>query len=84
MSRFRSALVPVVLFALMFAALPGPGRAQRDAEAGSSSASSANLGEQLVGTAVGWGLAALSWLQAVIAPEHGGIVPATPPGPTGP
>lgn len=83
MSRIRSIVVAACLSLAMFAALPGAVMAQRGAEHVSASAPAESMGNRLVGAALDWGRATLSWLQAIIAAEHGGVVPAppTPPSP---
>lgn len=83
MPRFRCAAATVCLALVLFAALPGTLMAHRSAELDSVSHLSEPLGNRLVGAAVEWSRTALSWLQALFAAEHGGVVPApaTPPTP---
>lgn len=84
MSRFRCAIASACLAIVLFAALPGAATAQRGAELDSVSAQSESVGNRLVGATLDWGRAALTWLQALFAAEHGGVVPAptTPPIPS--
>lgn len=79
MCRNRAAaVVAVLVFAL--AMLPSASFAQRDAEISKAGVSDVALGDRLVGAALEWGQSAIAWLVALIDEEHGGIVPATPPG----
>jgi hypothetical protein len=83
MSRLRPAVATACLAALLFAALPAPGAAQRDAVQVSAHAGAEPLGERFVGSVLAWGRVAISWLQAIIAEEHGTVVetPVVPPKP---
>ena len=84
MSRIRPVVATACLAALLFAALPAPGAAKRDARNFSVTAESDVVGASFIGSWLAWGRAALGWLQAIVAAEHGQIVaaPATPPPPT--
>ncbi len=84
MFRLRCAVATVCLAVVLFAALPGAAMTQREAEHVSASAPSDSMGNRLVDAALEWGRATLSWLQALIAAEHGGVVPISPPPPAEP
>ncbi len=81
MTRYRPIAAATCLAALLFAALPTSGAAQRDAQQLSVSARAEFVGEGLFGSIWSWGQVALGWLQAIVAPEHGQIAesPVVPP-----
>ncbi|MEO7795943.1 MAG: hypothetical protein ABIV06_14340 [Thermoanaerobaculia bacterium] len=81
MSRFRTPLVAAVLALVLLTALPAAGWGLREADQGSSSVSTESWGSQLLGSIAEWGQAGWSWLQAIVAAEHGHIVdaPVVPP-----
>lgn len=83
MTRFRTVLAAACLAVLFSAALPNSATAQRDAQQLSAIADGASSGVGLFGPWVAWGRLALDWMQAIIAPEHGQIIPnpAVPPTP---
>lgn len=82
MSRIRRAAAGACLAMILFAALPTSATAQRSAEIRSGSAASDSAFDLWVDAALEWGRLTLHWLQAIVAPEHGGIVPASPVPPT--
>lgn len=81
MRRFPSAVTAACLAALLLAAVPAPGWASRSAEQASAVGAVDPASEGLVGSVMAWGRGAVAWLQALIAAEHGNIVPLTPPPP---
>lgn len=83
MSRVRPVFAAACIAALLLAALPAPGAAQRDALQGAAIADGQTIGDSLVGSFLSWGRSAFAWLQAIIAAEHGTIVyaPVAPPTP---
>ncbi len=74
MSRVRPVFAAAFVAALLLAALPAPGAAQRDALQGAAVADAQTIGDSLVGSFLSWGRSAFAWLQAIIAAEHGTIV----------
>ena len=84
MSRFRPAIAAACLATFLMAALPAPGAASRSSELPPRGAVAESLGDRLLGNLAAWGCDALAWLQAIIAAEHGNIVPLTPPPPPPP
>ena len=84
MSRLRPAVVAACLAAFLMAALPAPGAASRSSELPPRGVVSESMGDRLLGNLAAWGGDALAWLRAIIAEEHGNIVPLTPPPPPPP
>ncbi len=81
MPRRRPAAAAVCLAILLMTALPAVGSAQRFAEHDSAIGQSQAMGDNLVGAFLAWGQGALGWIRALIAAEHGTVVPVTPPPP---
>ncbi len=83
MSRIRPVFAAATIAALLLVALPAPGAALRHAQEGLAAGEAQIFGDSLAGTFLTWGRGALSWLQAIIAAEHGTIVytPIAPPKP---
>ena len=79
MSRFRPLVVAACFAVLLMGALPGAGMAQRTAGAPAGVGQTESIGDGLIDSVLAWGRGALSWLQAVIAAEHGVIAEITPP-----
>ena len=86
MSRVRPVFAAACIAALLLAALPDPGAAQRDALQGAAIADAQTIGDSLVGSFLSGGRSAFAWLQAIIAAEHGTIVyaPVVPIAPVSP
>lgn len=84
MSRLRRFAAAACLFAALMAAMPAVGLASRSAERDSPATLSEPQGSGLVGAMVAWGQGALNWFQALIAAEHGQIIPLAPPPPPPP
>ncbi len=81
MPRLRPACAAACLAILLMSALPAAGLAQRGAEHDSAISPSGPMGQSLVGAVLAWGSEALGWIRALIAAEHGFIVPLAPPPP---
>ncbi len=81
MPRLRPACTAACLAILLMSALPAAGLAQRGAEPDPALAQSGPMGQGLVGGVLAWGSEALGWIRALIAAEHGFIVPLAPPPP---
>ncbi|MEO8197685.1 MAG: hypothetical protein ABI689_13300 [Thermoanaerobaculia bacterium] len=81
MSRFRIPCVATILALFLLTALPAASWGLRNADQGSAALSTESWGSHLLGAISGWGQAAFSWFQALIAAEHGHIVdaPVVPP-----
>lgn len=84
MSRSRLVVAATCLALLFLAALPGAALAQRNLRIDPAGAPSDLSGPGLARTATVWTHDALTWLQALISPEHGQIVPGVPPIPNDP
>ena len=81
MPRLRPACAAACLAILLMSALPAVGLAQRGAEHDPATVQSGPMGHSLVGAVLAWGSEALGWIRALIAAEHGFIVPLAPPPP---
>jgi hypothetical protein len=79
MPRYRPAAAAVCLAILLMTALPAVGSAQRFVAQDSAIGQSQAMGDRLVGAFFAWGQGALGWIRALIAAEHGNIIPASPP-----
>ena len=81
MPRLRPACAAACLAILLMSAVPAAGLVQRGAEHDPAIVQSGPMGQGLVGAVLAWGSEALGWIRALIAAEHGFIVPLAPPPP---
>lgn len=83
MTRLRPAIAAACLAVLLCAALSAPAAAQRDAQQFSAIADAPTTGVGFFESWFAWGRQALGWMQSIVAPEHGQIIPnpAVPPTP---
>ena len=82
MSRFRLALVVTCLGLFLLAAAPGTALAERSSSIDAAGSTSEFFGGHIVRVTAAWSQGALSWMHSILAPEHGQIVPGTPPPPS--